>query len=186
MHEGKIQEGHALVDRFRKEYKFIRVSHHTIHDKMESWGQSIFEYYQNRKEGKILEKVPPDTKVIVVKAKHNDQELYFAPQLLFEKCSFDNIPISLQKKVNQIIKMSADKKMNLIVDHAMKILNSCEYISVDKKGFLAEEQGYQIVSMQNPALLFGKKQEHYYPSQGLTKYGVYERIEFPSESQFFS
>jgi hypothetical protein len=182
--EGKIKEGCAVVDRYRKEYQFVRVSGYTVREKIDSWGQSIVEYYQNRKEGKILDKVPPDTKVIVVKTKNHDQELYYAPQLLFEKSSLDSIPPALQKKVNQVIKMSADKKMKLIIDHSMNILNASEHLTLEKGGFLVENQGFRTRQFSPPALVFGQNQEHVTPSQGLTRFGVYQSTNAPLRINF--
>ena len=183
--KGLLKKGDLLTDRFRKQYEFVRQDERTIHDYIEELGQSIFEYYQDRKESSLLRNAPQTTKLVVVQAVNSQKELLFAPQLLFEECSFENIPSTLQRSINNIIKLSAHEKMSQLKERSFEILNACNYTKVTNSGFLAHNQGYYHQRLQPPLLKFGKEKISQYPNKGLLTNGVFSEVNQPLKLHFF-
>lgn len=184
--QGNIKEGTQVVDTQGKHYLYKGLSGETVSDENETLGRSILDYYRMQNRLREIRNIEPDTPAVLVKTKKNHNiVLSYAPQLLFEVCSFGQLPFGIKKSVNGYIKMNAQSKMNFALGLLLRILkNNQDWLqtcSIDKEKWIqynmntcfVDKQGYDVCQFQPPTLLFGNGKKETNVFSALRKWQVF-------------
>lgn len=154
-------------------YEYVGIAPFTISEANEYMGCSIIDYYENKNQGYIVNKLPKDMKAVLVKNNKNSIFPYI-PSRLKKVCRFENLPQNVLKDFNNRVKQKTNEKMQFMVSEVINIVKNSEHINVEKINMLCGNIGYKLKDLQHPDLLFGNSRAQKYPLYGLKNFGVYE------------
>ena len=157
-------------------YEFVSVADFSISDVNEYMHCSIIDYYKNKNQFYIVDKLNPKTKAVLVLAQ-NKNIFPYIPNRLKRVCDYGNLPSKALRQCNEFTKLNANKKMQLSIDLTMDILKNSKYIKFCKKNMLIESLGYEKHSLMKPQFIFGNDKRHNNILYGLPENGSYENRE---------
>ena len=157
-------------------YEFVSVADFSISDVNEYMQCSIIDYYKNKNQFYIVDKLNPKTKAVLVLAQ-NKNIFPYIPNRLKRVCDYGNLPSKALRQCNEFTKLNANKKMQLSIDLIMDILKNSKYIKFCKKNMLIESLGYEKHSLMKPQFIFGNDKRHNNILYGLPENGSYENRE---------
>ena len=157
-------------------YEFVSVADFSISDVNEYMQCSIIDYYKNKNQFYIVDKLNPKTKAVLVLAQ-NKNIFPYIPNRLKRVCDYGNLPSKVLRQCNEFTKLNANKKMQLSIDLIMDILKNSKYIKFCKKNMLIESLGYEKHSLMKPQFIFGNDKRHNNILYGLPENGSYENRE---------
>lgn len=157
-------------------YEFVSVADFSISDVNEYMQCSIIDYYKNKNQFYIVDKLNPKTKAVLVLAQ-NKNIFPYIPNRLKRVCDYGNLPSKVLRQCNEFTKLNANKKMQLSIDLIMDILKNSKYIKFCKKNMLIESLGYEKHSLMKPQFIFGNNKRHNNILYGLPENGSYENRE---------
>ena len=108
-------------------YEFVSVADFSISDVNEYMQCSIIDYYKNKNQFYIVDKLNPKTKAVLVLAQ-NKNIFPYIPNRLKRVCDYGNLPSKVLRQCNEFTKLNANKKMQLSIDLIMDILKNSKYI----------------------------------------------------------
>lgn len=149
-----LQSGDKVKDFYNNIcYEFISLADFTISDVNEYMHCSIIDYYKNKNQFYIVDKLNPKTKAVLVLAQ-NKNIFPYIPNRLKRVCDYGNLPSKALRQCNEFTKLNANKKMQLSIDLTMDILKNSKYIKFCKKNMLIESLGYEKHSLMKPQFIF--------------------------------
>ena len=157
-------------------YEFVSVADFSISDVNEYMQCSIIDYYKNKNQFYIVDKLNPKTKAVLVLAQ-NKNIFPYIPNRLKRVCDYGNLPSKALRQCNEFTKLNANKKMQLSIDLTMDILKNSKYIKFCKRNMLIESLGYEKHSLMKPQFIFGNNKRHNNILYGLPENGSYENRE---------
>lgn len=157
-------------------YEFVSVADFSISDVNEYMQCSIIDYYKNKNQFYIVDKLNPKIKAVLVLAQ-NKNIFPYIPNRLKRVCDYGNLPSKALRQCNEFTKLNANKKMQLSIDLTMDILKNSKYIKFCKKNMLIESLGYEKHSLMKPQFIFGNDKRHNNILYGLPENGSYENRE---------
>lgn len=178
-----IDEDTEVMDIQGKHFLYKGVDKKTVSDPIEVLGgRSILEYFEINGRKNEVKDIEPDTPVVLVANKNNESRMvYYAPQMLFEACTFAQLPTKTSKYINSYIKLDANSRMRASLDMLFEILDkNTELIQCNKGGILVKNQNCEINFLKIPMLLFGKGRKSTSPFSALKNgqiFGATEKSE---------
>lgn len=157
-------------------YTFIEVANFTISDINDYMQCSIVDYYKNKNQSYIVEKLNPNTKAVLVSDKNNNIFPYIANRLK-KVCDFGSISSYLLREFNKYIKLNANEKMKLLIGLTEDILKNSIYVKFEKRNMLIESLGYKKYIIKKPNFIFANGKKHNTILYGLPQNGCYENKE---------
>ncbi len=136
--------------------------------------QSI-DYYKNKNQSYIVDKLNPKTKAVLVSK--NKNIFPYIPNRLKRVCDYGNLESRILKECSEHTKLSAHKKMKLSIDITEDILANSQYTKFNKKNMLIENLGYKKHTLAKPRFIFGNSKKHSSILYGLPENGSYENRE---------
>ena len=101
-------------------YEFVSVAEFSISDVNEYMQCSIIDYYKNKNQSYIVDKLNPKTKAVLVSK--NKNIFPYIPNRLKRVCDYGNLESRILKECSEHTKLSAHKKMKLSIDITKDIL----------------------------------------------------------------
>ena len=136
---------------------------------------SIIDYYKNKNQSYIVDKLNPKTKAVLVSK--NKNIFPYIPNRLKRVCDYGNLESRILKECSEHTKLSAHKKMKLSIDITEDILVNSQYTKFNKKNMLIENLGYKKHTLPKPRFIFGNSKKHSSILYGLPENGSYENRE---------
>ena len=156
-------------------YEFVLVAEFSISDVNEYMQCSIIDYYKNKNQSYIVDKLNPKTKAVLVSK--NKNIFPYIPNRLKRVCDYGNLESRILKECSEHTKLSAHKKMKLSIDITKDILVNSQYTKFNKKNMLIENLGYKKHTLPKPRFIFGNSKKHSSILYGLPENGSYENRE---------
>ncbi len=156
-------------------YEFVSVAEFSISDVNEYMQCSIIDYYKNKNQSYIVDKLNPKTKAVLVSK--NKNIFPYIPNRLKRVCDYGNLESRILKECSEHTKLSAHKKMKLSIDITEDILVNSQYTKFNKKNMLIENLGYKKHTLPKPRFIFGNSKKHSSILYGLPENGSYENRE---------
>ena len=156
-------------------YEFVSVADFSISDVNEYMQCSIIDYYKNKNQSYIVDKLNPKTKAVLVSK--NKNIFPYIPNRLKRVCDYGNLESRILKECSEHTKLSAHKKMKLSIDITEDILANSQYTKFNKKNMLIENLGYKKHTLPKPRFIFGNSKKHSSILYGLPENGCYENRE---------
>ena len=156
-------------------YEFVSVAEFSISDVNEYMQCSIIDYYKNKNQSYIVDKLNPKTKAVLVSK--NKNIFPYIPNRLKRVCDYGNLESRILKECSEHTKLSAHKKMKLSIDITEDILANSQYTKFNKKNMLIENLGYKKHTLPKPRFIFGNSKKHSSILYGLPENGCYENRE---------
>ena len=156
-------------------YEFVSVADFSISDVNEYMQCSIIDYYKNKNQSYIVDKLNPKTKAVLVSK--NKNIFPYIPNRLKRVCDYGNLESRILKECSEHTKLSAHKKMKLSIDITEDILVNSQYTKFNKKNMLIENLGYKKHTLPKPRFIFGNSKKHSSILYGLPENGSYENRE---------
>ena len=156
-------------------YEFVSVADFSISDVNEYMQCSIIDYYKNKNQSYIVDKLNPKTKAVLVSK--NKNIFPYIPNRLKRVCDYGNLESRILKECSEHTKLSAHKKMKLSIDITEDILANSQYTKFNKKNMLIENLGYKKYTLPKPRFIFGNSKKHSSILYGLPENGCYENRE---------
>ena len=156
-------------------YEFVSVAEFSISDVNEYMQCSIIDYYKNKNQSYIVDKLNPKTKAVLVSK--NKNIFPYIPNRLKRVCDYGNLESRILKECSEHTKLSAHKKMKLSIDITKDILVNSQYTKFNKKNMLIENLGYKKYTLPKPRFIFGNSKKHSSILYGLPENGSYENRE---------
>ena len=156
-------------------YEFVSVAEFSISDMNEYMQCSIIDYYKNKNQSYIVDKLNPKTKAVLVSK--NKNIFPYIPNRLKRVCDYGNLESRILKECSEHTKLSAHKKMKLSIDITEYILANSQYTKFNKKNMLIENLGYKKHTLPKPRFIFGNSKKHSSILYGLPENGSYENRE---------
>ena len=156
-------------------YEFVSVADFSISDVNEYMQCSIIDYYKNKNQSYIVDKLNPKTKAVLVSK--NKNIFPYIPNRLKRVCDYGNLESRILKECSEHTKLSAHKKMKLSIDITKDILVNSQYTKFNKKNMLIENLGYKKHTLPKPRFIFGNSKKHSSILYGLPENGSYENRE---------
>ena len=156
-------------------YEFVSVAEFSISDVNEYMQCSIIDYYKNKNQSYIVDKLNPKTKAVLVSK--NKNIFPYIPNRLKRVCDYGNLESRILKECSEHTKLSAHKKMKLSIDITKDILVNSQYTKFNKKNMLIENLGYKKHTLPKPRFIFGNSKKHSSILYGLPENGSYENRE---------
>ena len=156
-------------------YEFVSVAEFSISDVNEYMQCSIIDYYKNKNQSYIVDKLNPKTKAVLVSK--NKNIFPYIPNRLKRVCDYGNLESRILKECSEHTKLSAHKKMKLSIDITEDILVNSQYTKFNKKNMLIESLGYKKHTLPKPRFIFGNSKKHSSILYGLPENGSYENRE---------
>lgn len=156
-------------------YEFVSVAEFSISDVNEYMQCSIIDYYKNKNQSYIVDKLNPKTKAVLVSK--NKNIFPYIPNRLKRVCDYGNLESRILKECSEHTKLSAHKKMKLSIDITKDILVNSQYTKFNKKNMLIENLGYKKYTLPKPRFIFGNSKKHSSILYGLPENGCYENRE---------
>ena len=156
-------------------YEFISVAEFSISDVNEYMQCSIIDYYKNKNQSYIVDKLNPKTKAVLVSK--NKNIFPYIPNRLKRVCDYGNLESRILKECSEHTKLSAHKKMKLSIDITEDVLVNSQYTKFNKKNMLIENLGYKKYTLPKPRFIFGNSKKHSSILYGLPENGSYENRE---------
>ena len=156
-------------------YEFVSVADFSISDVNEYMQCSIIDYYKNKNQSYIVDKLNPKTKAVLVSK--NKNIFPYIPNRLKRVCDYGNLESRILKECSEHTKLSAHKKMKLSIDITEDVLVNSQYTKFNKKNMLIENLGYKKHTLPKPRFIFGNSKKHSSILYGLPENGSYENRE---------
>ena len=156
-------------------YEFVSVAEFSISDVNEYMQCSIIDYYKNKNQSYIVDKLNPKTKAVLVSK--NKNIFPYIPNRLKRVCDYGNLESRILKECSEHTKLSAHKKMKLSIDITEDVLVNSQYTKFNKKNMLIENLGYKKHTLPKPSFIFGNSKKHSSILYGLPENGSYENRE---------
>ena len=156
-------------------YEFVSVAEFSISDVNEYMQCSIIDYYKNKNQSYIVDKLNPKTKAVLVSK--NKNIFPYIPNRLKRVCDYGNLESRILKECSEHTKLSAHKKMKLSIDITEDVLVNSQYTKFNKKNMLIENLGYKKYTLPKPRFIFGNSKKHSSILYGLPENGSYENRE---------
>ena len=156
-------------------YEFVSVADFSISDMNEYMQCSIIDYYKNKNQSYIVDKLNPKTKAVLVSK--NKNIFPYIPNRLKRVCDYGNLESRILKECSEHTKLSAHKKMKLSIDITEDVLVNSQYTKFNKKNMLIENLGYKKHTLPKPRFIFGNSKKHSSILYGLPENGSYENRE---------
>ena len=156
-------------------YEFVSVADFSISDVNEYMQCSIIDYYKNKNQSYIVDKLNPKTKAVLVSK--NKNIFPYIPNRLKRVCDYGNLESRILKECSEHTKLSAHKKMKLSIDITEDVLVNSQYTKFNKKNMLIENLGYKKYTLPKPRFIFGNSKKHSSILYGLPENGSYENRE---------
>ena len=156
-------------------YEFVSVAEFSISDVNEYMQCSIIDYYKNKNQSYIVDKLNPKTKAVLVSK--NKNIFPYIPNRLKRVCDYGNLESRILKECSEHTKLSAHKKMKLSIDITEDVLVNSQYTKFNKKNMLIENLGYKKHTLPKPRFIFGNSKKHSSILYGLPENGSYENRE---------
>ena len=156
-------------------YEFVSVADFSISDVNEYMQCSIIDYYKNKNQSYIVDKLNPKTKAVLVSK--NKNIFPYIPNRLKRVCDYGNLESRILKECSEHTKLSAHKKMKLSIDITEDVLVNSQYTKFNKKNMLIENLGYKKHTLPKPRFIFGNSKKHSSILYGLPENGCYENRE---------
>lgn len=156
-------------------YEFVSVADFSISDMNEYMQCSIIDYYKNKNQSYIVDKLNPKTKAVLVSK--NKNIFPYIPNRLKRVCDYGNLESRILKECSEHTKLSAHKKMKLSIDITEDVLVNSQYTKFNKKNMLIENLGYKKHTLPKPRFIFGNSKKHSSILYGLPESGSYENRE---------
>ena len=156
-------------------YEFVSVADFYISDVNEYMQCSIIDYYKNKNQSYIVDKLNPKTKAVLVSK--NKNIFPYIPNRLKRVCDYGNLESRILKECSEHTKLSAHKKMKLSIDITEDVLVNSQYTKFNKKNMLIENLGYKKHTLPKPRFIFGNSKKHSSILYGLPENGSYENRE---------
>ena len=156
-------------------YEFVSVADFSISDVNEYMQCSIIDYYKNKNQSYIVDKLNPKTKAVLVSK--NKNIFPYIPNRLKRVCDYGNLGSRILKECSEHTKLSAHKKMKLSIDITEDVLVNSQYTKFNKKNMLIENLGYKKYTLPKPRFIFGNSKKHSSILYGLPENGSYENRE---------
>ena len=156
-------------------YEFVSVAEFSISDVNEYMQCSIIDYYKNKNQSYIVDKLNPKTKAVLVSKTKNI--FPYIPNRLKRVCDYGNLESRILKECSEHTKLSAHKKMKLSIDITEDVLVNSQYTKFNKKNMLIENLGYKKHTLPKPRFIFGNSKKHSSILYGLPENGSYENRE---------
>ena len=156
-------------------YEFVSVAEFSISDVNEYMQCSIIDYYKNKNQSYIVDKLNPKTKAVLVSK--NKNIFPYIPNRLKRVCDYGNLESRILKECSEHTKLSAHKKMKLSIDITEDVLVNSQYTKFNKKNMLIENLGYKKHTLPKPRFIFGNSKKHSSILYGLPENGCYENRE---------
>ena len=156
-------------------YEFVSVAEFSISDVNEYMQCSIIDYYKNKNQSYIVDKLNPKTKAVLVSK--NKNIFPYIPNRLKRVCDYGNLESRILKECSEHTKLSAHKKMKLSIDITEDVLVNSQYTKFNKKNMLIENLGYKKYTLPKPRFIFGNSKKHSSILYGLPENGCYENRE---------
>ena len=171
----KIKKGDKVKDFYYSCYfEFVQVADFTISEHNKYMQTSIVEYYKNKNQSYIVDKLDKNTKAVLVANKNNEIFPYI-PNRLKRVCHFGNLPSNVILQCDKFTKLDADNKMQNSINLTRKILENSRYTNFFKKNMLVEQLGYEKQILNNPKFVFGNDKRNSNVIKGLLLNGCYEK-----------
>ncbi|OYD07430.1 Piwi domain-containing protein [Paludifilum halophilum] len=169
-----VREGVTVVDRYRHtRYRFIRVDERLVGQPFQEIRRSLIDYYINRNQGFLVEKVSPESTAVMVAAS-NGEELPFIPDLLTLETSFEQLPQPAIRPISRHVKMSAHDKTERMIQSVEEILQAYPRLKYERNGLLAAVHGFELTTFSSPVLRFGQNHTSKSTFKGLKNGGVFK------------
>ena len=156
-------------------YEFVSVAEFSISDVNEYMQCSIIDYYKNKNQSYIVDKLNPKTKAVLVSK--NKNIFPYIPNRLKRVCDYGNLESRILKECSEHTKLSVHKKMKLSIDITEDVLVNSQYTKFNKKNMLIENLGYKKHTLPKPRFIFGNSKKHSSILYGLPENGSYENRE---------
>lgn len=172
-----IKKGDKVRDFYcNNTYEFVDIAPFTISDKNQYLGCSIIEYYKNKNQSYIVDRLDPNTRVALVSTK--DKVIYpYIPSRLKRVCDKGNLPNNVSRLFDKHTKLGANEKMKFSIALLAEVLENSYHVKFAKKNMIAENLGYKVNSLTQPELLFKDGKTDTSISHGLQTHGPYESKE---------
>lgn len=172
--KNNIKIGDRVKDYFYNiTYEYMGIAPFTIAEKNEYMGCSIVEYYENKNQGYIVNKLSKNMKAVLVKNNKN-QIFPYIPSRLKKICRFENLSQNVLKDFNFNVKQRTNEKMKFMINEIINIVKNNKHIIAKKENMISENIGYNIKNLNQPDLIFGNSRPQKYPLYGLKFFGTYE------------
>lgn len=172
-----VQKGDKVKDFYHNcYYEFIEVADFSISESNKHLRCSIVDYYKNRNQSYIVDKLDPNTKAVLVLDKKKNI-LPYIPNRLKRVCVLENLPSYIFKECNTYTKLSSNEKMKLSIDLTKDIVKNSKYIEFYKRNMLIENLGYRKSILNDPNFIFGDNRRNSSVKYGLIQNGSYEKQE---------
>jgi argonaute-like protein implicated in RNA metabolism and viral defense len=171
-----LKEGMEVVDPFNRRayyYTFVEIADYTAGQKSPFLQQSVIDYYLEKNELWKLKGVHEKTPVVHVKSR-DGHLLPYLPHLLKLTCSYEQLPPSMTKKVNRLIKLSPHEKMSKLYTETFHLLGQQQVLTFQKENVRAVNLGYDVNELDSPIMVFGQGYKTNEIYRGLKQSGVYE------------
>lgn len=169
----KVQKGDKVKD-FHNHitYEFVGIADFSISETNKYMQCSIIDYYKNKNQGYIVDRLDPHTKAVLVSK--NKNIFPYIPNRLKRVCDFESLPRDILAVCSDFTKLNAHNKMTLLIEVVKKILKNSHYIKFKKINMLAENLGYRKSVLNTPNFIFGNNNIGRSIFSKLPKYGCYE------------
>ena len=134
-------------------YTYIKEADFSISQKNEYMNTSIVDYYINKNLEYIVKDIDKNQRAVLVKTNQNDIFPYISNRLK-RCCSFSNIQFNMFRDINQFIKLSAGKKITIILEMVLDIIKNNKYIKFNKHQMISQNLGYKVNKLNIPNLKF--------------------------------
>ena len=172
-----IEKGDKVKDfNYNSYYEFIEIADFSISEVNKYMQCSIVDYYKNKNQSYIVDKLDPNTKAVLVSNKQKTV-LPYIPNRLKKICTPGNLPSNTLKQCNTYTKLSSNEKMKLSIYLTKDIVKNSTYIKFDKKNMLIQNLGYKKKILKKPNFIFGNNGRNSSITYGLLQNGSYEKQE---------
>lgn len=172
-----VKEGDKVKDFYHnKSYEFVSIAPFTISEHNKYLGCSVIDYYKNKNQSYIVDKLNPNTPCVLVTPNKKDIFPYI-PNRLKRVCDKGNLLGSIVREADKHTKLSANDKMKISIELLQEMLENSTHIQFKKSGMIAEVVGYKVCSLPQVPLLFKNENTHFTISHGMQTYGAYESKE---------
>lgn len=153
-------------------YEVEQVAPYSVMETCQKLKKSIYQYYLDKGNMKIVDTLHENVKVIYAKPINGGDSLSYAATILKPMCSFETMQPFETKKVMDILKMNPNDRMKKQLRQAKDLLNVYPYLKFEHNPFLIELNNYQLVQLTDPKILMDQK--YVKPLHGLKNGKLYK------------
>lgn len=155
------------------EFEFLEIAPYKAGELSPYLKESVIDYYKRKGKFKKLIGVNDSSPVVHVKNK-NGFVFPYLPQFLKKSCSFETLPPHLSSVASKATKMKPQEKMMALYKETQELLLKLPMIKFSRENVRAINIGYEVKSVLDPILKFGKGVTTGKISEGLRGGGVYK------------